>query len=123
MTPAHFLAELAARRISLVPTADSWTLRGPPGTVSNLAEPEKAALREALTGRRMAMLAQVPETGPLLPLHARPGPFPADCCWSCGEELNQGEPQGWRCALCSEAARAAVAQVRAGRESGRAADA
>ena len=112
VSPAMLLAALCARRIALVPTADAWNLHGPRAALAQLTELETAPLREALTWRRMAMAAQVPATGAIPMLRAKAGPFPAGCCWSCGEEPLAVANPADRCPLCTEAARAALAQVR-----------
>ncbi|MHB8876149.1 MAG: hypothetical protein ACYC8T_20865 [Myxococcaceae bacterium] len=104
------MAELGARQIVLLPQAEGWTVRGPRAALAKLADLEIAPLREALTWRRMAMAAQVPATGPVLLLQARPRLLGTPGgCWSCGEPLGPAV-SGGRCLLCVEAARAALAR-------------
>jgi hypothetical protein len=112
VSPAALLAALGARRIVLIPTPDAWHLRGPRAALAQLTENETAPLREALTWRRMAMTARIPATGAIPLLRAKAGPFPAGCCWSCGEEPLTVTDAGDRCPLCVEAARAALARSR-----------
>jgi hypothetical protein len=81
----------------------------------------EAATQEAVAWRLHAMLAQIPESGPIVGiLTARDGAWPADGehCISCGDSVPAVAPgrgafgARMRCDACSEAAAQAVAARR-----------
>ena len=112
MSPLVLAHSLRERRVALVPTADGWRLRGPLAVIHAIAPEDLSTLRVELIWRRQAMRPQVPLTGPVLLLSARPGRHPAGCCWSCGERLLPGTNAQDRCLLCVEAAKAALIEAR-----------
>ncbi len=115
MTPVALLADLQARGVRLYLAGDELRYKAKAGTMTpDLAaavQPHKPALiaflqdeEAAIIWRAEAMREQVPTTGPILFLVARPGITPApDCCLSCGDVL---ELVGYvqRCRLCVVAA-------------------
>ena len=94
--------------------ADLRQLVGPAYLVSSKAfgsipAAELAGLRAELAWRRDAMVRQVPASGVVLLLAARPGlPATPGLCWSCGGQVPAGSSPAERCLLCSTAAGAAL---------------
>jgi len=120
MTPTEMLGALHRRGIDLVPAGDG-RLRYRPREA--LSEAERAVLarhRDAIlamfdadpTGWRAAiMAAQVPRSGAIPLLLARPGlRFPPGSCCSCGDPRPADR---YRCAPCAAATVHALAAVQA----------
>lgn len=116
MTPAEMVGSLRQRGILLVPAPDG-RLRYRPRKA--LSEAERAVLtgnRDAILAlldadpigwRAAVMAAQVPRTGAIPLLFARPGMrFPRGTCSSCGDP-RPSDP--YRCAACAAAAVRALA--------------
>lgn len=118
MTPAELVGSLHRRGITLVPSGDG-RLRYRPREA--LTEAERAVLvrhRDEILAlfdahpvgwRAAVMAAQVPRTGAIPLLIARPGVrFPPGTCCSCGEQL--GPDDRYRCGSCADAAVAVLAE-------------
>ena len=112
MTPAEMVGSLHRRGITLVPLADG-RLRYRPREA--LTEDERAVLvrhrdeilalfdADPIGWRAAVMATQVPRTGAIPLLIARPGVrFPLGTCCSCGEQLARDDR--YRCGPCVDAA-------------------
>lgn len=119
MTPAELVGSLQRRGILLVPAGDG-RLRYRPREA--LSEAERAVLarhRDAILAlfdtdpigwRTAVMAAQVPRTGAVPLLLARPGiRFPLGSCCSCGDPL--GPDDRYRCRPCADAAVAVLEEL------------
>ncbi len=118
MTPGELLGSLRQRGIQLVPAGDG-RLRYRPREA--LSEAERAVLArhcdailalfaaDPIGWRAVVMAAQVPRTGAIPLLLARPGiRFPPGSCCSCGDPRPADR---YRCAPCAAAAVRALAAV------------
>lgn len=120
MTPAEMVGSLHRRGIDLVPDADGRLRYRPRNALSGAERAVLARHRDAIlalfdadpTGWRAAvMAAQVPRTGAIPLLLARPGiRFPPGSCCSCGDPRPADH---YRCAPCAGATVHALAAVRA----------
>jgi hypothetical protein len=108
MTPAELLGSLQRRGILVVPAGDGHLRFRPRNALSGAERAVLARQRDAIlalldadpTGWRAAvMAAQVPRTGAIPLLLARPGiRFPPGSCCSCGDALEAGDR--YRCGPC-----------------------
>ena len=118
MTPAELVGSLQRRGILLLPAGDG-RLRYRPREA--LTEAERAVLvrhrdeilalfdAEPVGWRAAVMATQVPRTGAIPLLLARPGVrFPLGTCCSCGEQLAPDDR--YRCGPCADAAVAVLAE-------------
>jgi len=111
MTSTEFLRSLHRRGIDLVPLGDGHLRYRPRGALSSQERAALARHRSEILvlldadpiGWRVAVMAgQVPPTGRILLLMARPGiAFPMGTCCSCGDARPSGRA---RCDSCGEAA-------------------
>jgi hypothetical protein len=113
------LASLHRRGVILVPTPDGRLAYRPRDALSAAERAEISHHREALLGlladpvgwRVAVMAAQVPQSGPLPLLLARPGiRFPLGTCYSCGGPL--GPVGRYGCGPCIEAVVTVLGQAR-----------
>jgi hypothetical protein len=111
VTPLEVLTSLHRRGITVASSGDGRLRYRPSDALSATERAELGHHREALLGLledpvgwRVAVMAeQMPTSGPIPLLIARPGVhFPLSGCCSCGEPL--GPAQRYRCAPCVEAA-------------------
>lgn len=110
MTPLEVLTALHRRGIIVAPSGDGRLRYRPSDALSAEERAELGRHREALLGLledavgwRVAVMAeQMPTSGPIPLLIARPGVhFPLSGCCSCGDPLGTG--QRYRCGPCVEA--------------------
>ena len=121
MTPAEMVGSLQRRGILLVPSGDGRLRYRPREALSGAERTVLARHRDAIlalldadpTGWRAAvMAAQVPRTGAIPLLLARPGiRFPPGSCCSCGDRLSLNER--YRCGPCAAATVHVLAAVQA----------
>jgi hypothetical protein len=119
LTSETLLAYLRARSVDLSVSEGKLRYRSPAGIVTSdvraLLKAHKAELITLLTQdaeikwRTVAMRSQVPETGPIPFLIARPVRPAAGRCASCGESLRNAKVL--RCASCALAARQVLAEL------------
>ncbi|MBF6606512.1 MAG: hypothetical protein IVW53_13140 [Chloroflexi bacterium] len=118
MTPAELLWSLRRRGILVVPAGDGRLRYRPREALSGAEHAVLARHRDAILAlfdadpigwRAAVMAAQVPRTGAIPLLLARPGiRFPAGSCCSCGDPRPTDR---YRCAPCAAAAVRALATV------------
>lgn len=116
MSPSEILAELHRRGVLLVPAPDGRIHYRPKDALSPEERDDLARHRDAIRAllecdpvgwRTAVMAAQVPTTGAILFLLARPGArVPPGYCLSCGDAL--GVDDRYSCAPCVAAAVAVV---------------
>ena len=108
MSPAEFVGSLRDRGVVLVPAQDGRLWYRPREALSDAERVALARQRDEIMallaadpiGWRAAVMAtQVPRTGVIPPLLARPGNrFPLGTCWSCGDDLTATDR--YRCGAC-----------------------
>lgn len=118
MSPVELLGSLRERGVLLVPAADGHLRFRPRQALSNAERAALACHRDAILalfeadpiGWRVAVMApQVPRTGAIPLLIARPGIwFPPGSCCSCGDPRTADH---YRCAPCAAATVQALATV------------
>ena len=121
MTPGEMLGSLRQRGILVVPSGDGRLRYRPRNALSGAERAVLARHRDAIlalldadpTGWRAAvMAAQVPRTGAIPLLLARPGiRFPPGSCCACGDPLSPDER--YRCGPCAAATVHVLAAVQA----------
>jgi hypothetical protein len=120
MTAVELLIAFQRRGLTVVPGDDGELHYRPRNAISDSERAELARHRDAILAlfeahpvgwRTAAMLAQLPRTGGIPLLLARPvtGPSPGSCC-SCGDRLCDDER--YRCRSCVQAAVEALAAIR-----------
>ncbi len=118
MTPAKLVGSLRERGILLVPARDGRLRYRPREALSDAERAALARHRDAILAlfdadpigwRAAVMTAQVPRTGAIPLLLARPGiRFPPGSCCSCGDPRPADR---YRCAPCAAASVHALAAV------------